>query len=239
MPRPSCRCRAAASRSRRTSDESRETSYRRDRRRARGGLAIAHRRRCATRKRRRRTQRAPSATRIPAQTDGEYLARAGDCIACHTARGGQPFAGGLEMPTPFGSLFTPNITPDPETGIGKWTRGRFLPGAARRQVEGRLAPVSRVSVSELHQGHARRLRRDLRLHHVDRAGEAEEHAAQAASSRTTSATCWSAGARSTSSRASTSPTPSSRRSGTAARTSCWVSAIATPATRAAISSVRP
>ncbi len=67
----------------------------------------------------------PSATRVPAQTDGEYLARAGDCVACHTARGGEPFAGGLEMPTPFGTLYTPNITPDPETGIGKWTADDF------------------------------------------------------------------------------------------------------------------
>lgn len=69
--------------------------------------------------------RAPSATRVPAQTDGEYLARAGDCIACHTARGGEPFAGGLEMPTPFGTIYTPNITPDPETGIGKWSADDF------------------------------------------------------------------------------------------------------------------
>ncbi|HTP99155.1 MAG TPA: hypothetical protein VMN56_07505 [Casimicrobiaceae bacterium] len=69
--------------------------------------------------------RPPSTTRIPAQTDGEYLARAGDCIACHTARGGEPFAGGLEMPTPFGTLYTPNITPDPETGIGKWSADDF------------------------------------------------------------------------------------------------------------------
>ena len=69
--------------------------------------------------------RGPSATRVPAQTDGEYLARAGDCIACHTARGGEPFAGGFEMPTPFGTLYTPNITPDPETGIGKWTADDF------------------------------------------------------------------------------------------------------------------
>jgi mono/diheme cytochrome c family protein len=38
--------------------------------------------------------RVTSSTRVPAQTDGEYLARAGDCIACHTARGGEPFAGG-------------------------------------------------------------------------------------------------------------------------------------------------
>jgi len=69
--------------------------------------------------------RGPSATRVPAQTDGEYLARAGDCIACHTARGGEAFAGGFEMPTPFGTLYTPNITPDPETGIGKWTADDF------------------------------------------------------------------------------------------------------------------
>jgi mono/diheme cytochrome c family protein len=56
---------------------------------------------------------------------GEYLARAGDCIACHTAREGRTFAGGLAMPTPFGTLFTSNITPDPETGIGKWTADQF------------------------------------------------------------------------------------------------------------------
>jgi mono/diheme cytochrome c family protein len=56
---------------------------------------------------------------------GEYLARIGDCYACHTVRGGQPYAGGLEIPTPFGSLYTPNITADAETGIGKWTADEF------------------------------------------------------------------------------------------------------------------
>jgi len=56
---------------------------------------------------------------------GEYLARAGDCIACHTMRGGEPFAGGLAMATRFGTLFTPNITPDRETGIGKWNADDF------------------------------------------------------------------------------------------------------------------
>lgn len=56
---------------------------------------------------------------------GEYLARLGDCYACHTVRGGQPYAGGLEMPTPFGELYTTNITPDPETGIGTWTSEDF------------------------------------------------------------------------------------------------------------------
>ncbi len=56
---------------------------------------------------------------------GHYLARAGDCIACHTVRGGQQFAGGLPMPTPFGTLYTPNITPDNETGIGTWSSDDF------------------------------------------------------------------------------------------------------------------
>ena len=56
---------------------------------------------------------------------GEYLARAGDCIACHTAREGKVFAGGLPMHTPFGTLYTSNITPDPQTGIGTWTSDQF------------------------------------------------------------------------------------------------------------------
>lgn len=56
---------------------------------------------------------------------GEYLARAGDCIACHTAPEGRPFAGGRAMQTPFGALYTSNITPDPITGIGRWTADDF------------------------------------------------------------------------------------------------------------------
>ncbi len=56
---------------------------------------------------------------------GEYLARVGDCIACHTAPEGKAFAGGRAMPTPFGALYTSNITPDPVTGIGKWSADDF------------------------------------------------------------------------------------------------------------------
>jgi mono/diheme cytochrome c family protein len=56
---------------------------------------------------------------------GQYLARVGDCMTCHTARGGQPYAGGAAIPTPFGALYGPNITPDPETGIGKWSADDF------------------------------------------------------------------------------------------------------------------
>lgn len=56
---------------------------------------------------------------------GEYLARAGDCIACHTAKGGQPFAGGLPMQTPIGKIYSSNITPDKQTGIGDYTLADF------------------------------------------------------------------------------------------------------------------
>lgn len=74
---------------------------------------------------------------------GEYLARAGDCISCHTAPGGTPYAGGLRMQTPFGDMLTPNITPDPATGIGGWTADDFYralhDGVGRRV--GDLYPV--------------------------------------------------------------------------------------------------
>lgn len=57
---------------------------------------------------------------------GAYLARAGDCVACHTAReGGKPFAGGLGIASPIGTIYSTNITPDPDTGIGRWTYGQF------------------------------------------------------------------------------------------------------------------
>jgi mono/diheme cytochrome c family protein len=65
---------------------------------------------------------------------GEYLARAGDCIACHTNPGSALFAGGRPMPTPFGTIFTSNITPDPETGIGTWSADDFY----RTMHEGRF-----------------------------------------------------------------------------------------------------
>jgi len=57
---------------------------------------------------------------------GEYLTRAADCMACHTAPGGKPFAGGLAIRTPFGTLYSPNITPDRETGIGTLTDPDFV-----------------------------------------------------------------------------------------------------------------
>lgn len=56
---------------------------------------------------------------------GAYLARAGDCLACHTLRGGAPYAGGRPIRTPFGTVYAPNITPDKETGIGDWSADDF------------------------------------------------------------------------------------------------------------------
>ncbi|MCS0660177.1 cytochrome c [Massilia terrae] len=56
---------------------------------------------------------------------GAYLARAGDCMACHTVRGGAPFAGGRTLDTPFGRVVSPNITPDAATGIGNWSADDF------------------------------------------------------------------------------------------------------------------
>ena len=57
---------------------------------------------------------------------GRYLAIAGDCAGCHNAPGGAPYAGGLPIETPFGTLVSPNITPDRETGIGAWTDDEFV-----------------------------------------------------------------------------------------------------------------
>lgn len=56
---------------------------------------------------------------------GAYLAHAGDCMACHTAKNGQAFAGGLPLATPMGKIYSTNITPDPNTGIGRWSYDDF------------------------------------------------------------------------------------------------------------------
>ena len=59
------------------------------------------------------------------KSQGEYLARAGDCVACHSVPGGKAFAGGLKMGTPLGAIYSTNITPDGETGIGGYTLADF------------------------------------------------------------------------------------------------------------------
>jgi len=83
------------------------------------------------------TSPSPQASAPPAETGptagqttapaskGEYLARAGDCIACHSVPGGKAYAGGLKMGTPLGAIYSTNITPDKETGIGDYTYEDF------------------------------------------------------------------------------------------------------------------
>lgn len=70
---------------------------------------------------------------------GRYLALAGNCMACHTTRGGTPFAGGRRIDTPFGGVYSSNLTPDPETGLGRWTAQDFWQAMHRgRSKDGRL-----------------------------------------------------------------------------------------------------
>ena len=56
---------------------------------------------------------------------GQYLTSIGDCVSCHTRDGGRPFAGGLGLKTPFGTIYSPNLTSDKDTGIGGWTPDQF------------------------------------------------------------------------------------------------------------------
>jgi mono/diheme cytochrome c family protein len=68
---------------------------------------------------------APIEARQTEVNRGEYLARAGDCISCHTAAGSEPLAGGGRLNTPFGYMLAPNITPDRVSGIGAWSSDDF------------------------------------------------------------------------------------------------------------------
>ena len=62
---------------------------------------------------------------------GAYLARAADCVVCHTAPDGVAYAGGLALTTPLGTIYSTNITPDPETGIGQYSDQQFLDAVRR------------------------------------------------------------------------------------------------------------
>jgi mono/diheme cytochrome c family protein len=62
---------------------------------------------------------------------GEYLAKAADCLVCHTAKGGEAYAGGFAFVLPFGTLYSTNITPDKATGIGNYTDAQFLAAVHR------------------------------------------------------------------------------------------------------------
>ena len=56
---------------------------------------------------------------------GKYLAEMGDCYACHTTDGGEPYGGGAPFKTPFGTLYSTNITPDKNEGIGQYSYQDF------------------------------------------------------------------------------------------------------------------
>lgn len=71
---------------------------------------------------------APDSMALPDIPEGEYphlATTAADCSACHTAKGGKPFAGGRPFPTPFGTIYSSNITPDLDTGIGDYSLDEF------------------------------------------------------------------------------------------------------------------
>ncbi|WP_423455251.1 c-type cytochrome [Ottowia sp. VDI28] len=67
-----------------------------------------------------------AAADLPALRErGAYLAKAGNCMACHTARGSEPWSGGRPFATPFGTLYSSNLTPDASTGLGQWSAAAF------------------------------------------------------------------------------------------------------------------
>ena len=79
-------------------------------------------------------------TASPAQIEqGRYLALAGNCMGCHTQRGGSPYAGGRRIDTPFGGVYSSNLTPDETTGLGRWSAQDFWQAMHRgRSKDGRL-----------------------------------------------------------------------------------------------------
>ena len=71
------------------------------------------------------TQAAPRTFDRALVAKGAELAAIGNCVTCHTAPGGKPFAGGYALKTPFGTVHGTNITPDPQSGIGRWSEADF------------------------------------------------------------------------------------------------------------------
>ncbi|CAD6558272.1 Gluconate 2-dehydrogenase cytochrome c subunit [Paraburkholderia kirstenboschensis] len=90
---------------------------------------------------------------------GEYLAKLGDCAGCHTVRKqGAPFAGGLAMGSPFGTIYSTNITPDPQTGIGRYSYADFeralrdgvAPGGKRLYPAMPYASFTKINDADMH-----------------------------------------------------------------------------------------
>ena len=84
---------------------------------------------------------------------GAYLARLGDCGACHTGESGKEMAGGLAFDTPMGRIYSTNITPDPKTGIGRYSAGPVRGGAPSRDQRQRRKSLSGDALSVVRQNH--------------------------------------------------------------------------------------
>ncbi len=106
---------------------------------------------------------APAAAQQTQVQRGEYLARAGDCISCHTAKGGAPYAGGLRLDTPFGYMLCAEHHARSRDRHRALVGRRFLSRAARRREQARPGHVPDDAVRLLHPGDARGHRRDLRV----------------------------------------------------------------------------
>jgi hypothetical protein len=81
---------------------------------------------------------------------GSSLAALANCDVCHTVPGGPPYAGGRSIPTPFGKIYSTNITPEPETGIGRWSEDAFrraMREGIARDGHHQFFPVSDVAMT--------------------------------------------------------------------------------------------
>ncbi len=94
---------------------------------------------------------------------GRYLAIAGNCASCHTTGDGGIMAGGVAFETPFGKIYSTNITPDRDTGIGEWSGEQFLTSMRRGVRADGEAFVPRVSVHRFYENDRRGYCRSLRL----------------------------------------------------------------------------
>ena len=156
---------------------------------------------------------------------GAYLARAGNCMTCHTARGGAAWAGGRGIETPFGTVFSSNLTPDADAGLGGWTSAHFWRAMHNgRSRDGRLLypAFPYTSFTEITRADSDALFAYLRSLEPVRQHN-RPHALR-----------WPSGARCTSRRLRSCPRLRAMPPGTAGPTWCEAWAIARPAIRPAI-----
>ena len=162
-------------------------------------------------------------TGVPARTRsaslvqrGEYLARAADCAACHTRRGRPAFSGGLAFVLPFGTLYSTNITPDKETGIGDYSDAEFLECPPQGDPPRRQASLSGDALRQLYHDDGRRRAGDQGLSLQPCARARGRAAPTRWSFRSTSAGSWASGRCCSIATSASSRIASAARNGTAA-----------------------